>query len=216
MDPLLEAGPFSFVCQGKILYQNVKIALFAGDFVHLKGPSGCGKTTLLRQIIGLERADGAVRKINGKIFRAKEISLFRGKCIYLAPEAPLLEGKISENLFFPYQFKVNRKKRPQEAAAKNLLATLGLPQNLDQDVKNFSTGERQRLALVRALLFTPQVILADEPFSGLDAQSFEKAFQALYEFSRLGTRAVICVSHQELPKKTRTWTLTEEGLKEES
>ncbi len=211
MEPLLEVGPLSCVERERPLYHGVYLRLFPGDFVHLKGPSGSGKTTLLRQIVGLEPSQ-ARRFLAGKSYSLSQIADFRRRCLYLAPEAPMVEGDLARNLFFPFRFRKNRTKKHKDP--EKILKSLGLNFSLKTRVANLSTGERKRLALARALIFDPEIILADEPFSGLDEENFKKAFKLLYEFSQREKKAVLCVSHGKLPFCTRALTLCEGKLKE--
>ena len=210
-NPLLQVGPLTAQREGRYLFRKVSLLLYPGDFIHLKGPSGSGKTTLLRQIVGLEPSQ-AQRFLEGQPYPPARLSLFRSRCLYLAAEAPVLEGDILKNLRFPFEFKANRKKSLKNPEA--LLKELGLTLPLSTPARSLSTGERQRLALARALLFEPQVILADEPFSALDPKSFRKAFSLLYDFVQKGHRAVVCVSHHDLPQKTKTLILQDGTLKE--
>ncbi len=207
----MEVGPLSFTFSGKRLYEKIYLRLRPGDFVHLKGPSGCGKTTMLRQIVGLEASE-AERRLHGRLYPLSQIAHFRSRCLYLAPEAPILDGTISENLLFPYKFRNNRTKK--HGKIYQILKKLGLDLPPETPASNLSTGERQRLALARALLFDPDVILADEPFSALDEENFRKAFELLYAFSRRKNKAVLCVSHGDLPRTTRVILLCEGKLKE--
>ncbi|OAG28049.1 ABC transporter ATP-binding protein [Thermodesulfatator autotrophicus] len=214
MKVILEAGPFSVHRHHGKLYENISLVLYENDFVHLKGPSGTGKSTLLRQIVGLEKCPAGVKRIlNGTAHPSKRLFNFRSKCVYLDADSPLIEGSISENLLFPYKFKINHHRKPV-ITPKKILEKLGLSPKLDTEVTNLSTGERERLCLARAILFDPQIILADEPFSGLDPESFEKAFSLLYEFSQKPEKAVLCVSHLELPQKSRTLFLKNGKLEE--
>ncbi len=213
MEALLKVGPLSFISTRKKFFEGLFLCLFPGDFVHLKGPSGSGKTTLLRQIVGLEPSE-AKRYLEGKLYLPQEIASFRSRCLYLAPEAPVFEGTVEENLFFPLRFRHHRaKKIPQPL---EILKKLGLRVSLKTPASLLSTGEKQRLALARALLFDPDVILADEPFSALDQENFEKAFMLLYSFSQSGKKAVLCVSHGNLPKSTRIFLLSHGKLEEPS
>ena len=206
-EPLLKVGPLSF----KGLFRDLTLTLYPGELVQLKGPSGAGKTTLLRQVVGLEKGE-ARRLLAGKDFGPEEMAAFRARCLYLAPEAPVIEGDLRTNLLFPFRFKVNQKRPRRDPEA--LLEALGLKKPLSTPAESLSTGERQRLALARALLLGPEVILADEPFSALDEKSFRKAFELLMAFVREDNRAVLCVSHLELPSKSRTLVLKDGQLRE--
>lgn len=210
---LLEAGPFSARLDRKTLYQDVSITLRENDFALLRGPSGSGKTTLLRQVVGLHPAPRAQRKLLGRPFSPEELPAFRRQCLYLSPNAPMLPGSIEENLRFPFGHKLAQAEF-DPSLARRLCQSLGLGHlRWEQDVKRLSLGERHRLALVRALVWRPAVILADEPFTGLDQANLQAAWHALLSFSQEANRAVLCVSHAEQgPGVTRLLALENQSL----
>ncbi len=213
---LLEAGPFEAHTGRKLLYRDVFISLKEREFVLLQGPSGAGKTTLLRQLVGLLPAQGARRVFLGEEFLPEDLPRFRRYCLLLPANAPMLLGSIRENLLFPFKHKLARGTF-KASKASELWKELGLGDlRWEQDVGSLSLGERHRLALVRALLWEPHVILADEPFSGLDKENFGRAWQALFKFSQKGGRAVLCVSHGEVgPGVSRTLVLEGQRIREQ-
>lgn len=196
-----QVGPLTAMANGQIVYQDALITLHEGDFAFLAGPSGCGKTTLLRQIVGLNAFPCEGRFLAGKRYGPEDLPLFRRDCLLLLQDAPLLGGTVEENLTFPFTLKLARK-RYDPSTAKTLLETLGLGHlSPTQPAQELSLGERHRLALVRALLWDPIVILADEPFSGLDRENLEKAQNLLFSFTKRPGKAVLCVSHAGIPQE---------------
>lgn len=140
-------------------------------------PSGTGKTTLLRILLGLERADsGTVEGLAGKQLSA------------VFQEDRLLEHLSAEGNL---RFVLGRAYDPD--AARALLARLDLPDTGDQIVREFSGGMRRRLALARALLAPFDVLLLDEPFTGLDQENRARALAAIRETA--GVRPVLLVTH---------------------
>ena len=140
-------------------------------------PSGSGKTTLLRILLGLERPDsGTVEGLAGKRLSA------------VFQEDRLLEHLSAEgNLRFALGREYDAK------TARALLDRLGLPDTGAQPVREFSGGMKRRLALARALLAPFDVLLLDEPFTGLDQENRARALAAIRETA--GVRPVLLVTH---------------------
>ena len=140
-------------------------------------PSGSGKTTLLRILLGLERSDsGTVEGLAGKRISA------------VFQEDRLLEHLSAEGNL---RFVLGRAYDPQ--AARILLDRLDLPDTGTQPVREFSGGMKRRLALARALLAPFDVLLLDEPFTGLDQANRDRALAAIRETA--GDRPVLLVTH---------------------
>ena len=153
----------------------------ARECLAVEGPSGSGKTRLLRAIADLDAAQGYVyleaverRELPGPEWRRR---------VRYASAEPAWWGAIARE-HFPVSAKLDR-----------LLSALALePAILDRPIAELSTGERQRLGLVRAIADEPRVLLLDEPTSALDAQAAALA-EELIKFQMLAGRIVILVSH---------------------
>lgn len=144
----------------------------------LMGPSGCGKTTLLRILMGLERADaGAVIGVEGERLAAvfQEDRLF-----------PQLSAR--KNLLAACPGAL-----PQEA--DRLLGELGLGESAAQPTRQMSGGMKRRVAIARALLYRPRLLLLDEPFSGLDGETRESAAHCI--LAHTAGAALLLVTHSD-------------------
>ena len=152
-----------------------------GECLSVEGPSGIGKTRLLRAIADLDRAKGQVF-LDGAERREMSARAWRSKVRYVAAEPAWWAST-------PRMHMLNSPR------LERLVEALGLPSPiLDRPVLELSTGERQRLALVRALLDEPRVLLLDEPTAALDAGSAALADEVI-RFETLAGRAVVLVSH---------------------
>ncbi len=180
------------------------LALGAGENLFLHGPSGCGKSTLISAIAGvIDVAEGAVCVAGRDIgslgsgardrFRADHIGLV----FQMFNLVPWLTG--IENVILPCTFSRRRRRRAgnPEAVARRLLGDLGLdPDELGRKTAgDLSVGQQQRVAVARALIGTPDLILADEPTSALDADAKTAFLDVLMRDCKAANTALLFVSH---------------------
>lgn len=215
---LLRAGPLSYdLDQGRHLFGGVVVTLEEAELVVLEGPSGAGKSTLLRCVAGLSGAVEARRELAGTSFAGRDLQNWRARVTLLAQDAPMLPGSVSENLAFPYRHRVADRPAPDADSIREEMERCGLgDMDLDQPVDSLSGGERHRLALVRAMLWDPPVVLADEPFSGLDRDRAESCFERLAQFARQPGHAALVVQHDAAIRSRADRVTTLEGLERAS
>lgn len=164
----------------KAILRDISIQMDAGDYVSIVGPSGSGKSTFLKLCCHLISPTEGIILVNGtNIMQQNPIELRKkiGYCF----QTPLLFGDtIEENLNYPYLI---RNQKMDSDRINMLLARFNMgPDYLNQNIKNLSGGEKQRIALIRILLFKPEVLLLDEITSALDIDNteiVEKAVQIL-------------------------------------
>ncbi|MGB7325180.1 MAG: ATP-binding cassette domain-containing protein [Rubripirellula sp.] len=161
---------------GRTLLAGVNLSVVIGDAIGLVGPSGSGKSTMLRAIARLDSVDDGQIRFRGDIVTADRVPAFRRSVVYLAQRPALGPGTVLQNLTLPFTF-ASATDSFDRAEAIALLSSLGRGESiLDQDASTLSGGEQQLVALVRAILVSPQVMLLDEPTASLDAtlvQRFE-------------------------------------------
>lgn len=167
------------------VFRDASLTLAPGECVALTGPSGSGKTVLLRAIADLDPNEGEVR-LDGEARERFAPSVWR-RTLALVPAEPAWWGRTVAEHFPP--------------AAEAALHSLGLPtEAMGWEVLRCSSGERQRLALLRALVLAPRVLLLDEPTANLDADSRERV-EALVARYRHDGGAVLWVTHD--PEQAR-------------
>lgn len=217
MTTLLRCGPFSAEDgEGRRLYEKVNVVLEDSCLTILESPSGGGKSTLLRQVAGLAPAEEATRELGGRSWEGKALSKWRSEVNLLMQDAPVIPGSVIENLKFPYALKSAVGRSFDQNRADSLLEEVGLEGIApERPASTLSGGERHRLALVRALLWEPAVLLADEPLSGLDGPRAARCFRLLSEHARRPGFAVLCVLHDPQMGRgaDRHLFLEPEGLK---
>jgi lipoprotein-releasing system ATP-binding protein len=183
--------------------KGVDLSISKGEIVSIVGASGAGKTTLL-QIIGtldsFESNGGSLVINNTEIsgLNAKDLAKFRNEHLgfifqfhQLLPEFTALE-----NVCIPAFIK-NTPKAEAEKKAKELLSFLGLAHRESHKPNELSGGEQQRVAVARALINNPDIILADEPSGNLDTESAEKLHHLFFKLRDTFGQTFVIVTHNE-------------------
>ena len=181
--------------------KGISLNINRGEVVSITGPSGAGKTTLLQIMGSLDKPDGGRVLYDGQdITRMseKEISAFRNRHIGFVFQFHQLlpEFTAQENITIPMLIG-GQGMRQANARAKELLELLGLANRADHKPAELSGGEKQRIAVARALANQPDVILADEPSGSLDTKNKEELHKLFFSLrDQLGQTFVI-VTHDE-------------------
>ncbi|OLQ72870.1 ABC transporter [Photobacterium proteolyticum] len=165
--------------------------LHKGDHLAISGPSGCGKTSLLQVLAGLRPASTGSFKWQGKLVDAESLSWWRQQFCYL-PQQPVMGAEtIGEVLLLPWCLKAMKSPLPDEQQCLAALTKVSLSHPLTKMASQLSGGEKQRLAIARALLMSRPVWLLDEPTSALDPATRDKVIAVLSEQSL----TMVSVSH---------------------
>ncbi|SBV99242.1 Lipoprotein-releasing system ATP-binding protein LolD [uncultured Dysgonomonas sp.] len=181
--------------------KGIDLHVEKGEIISIVGASGAGKTTLLQIIGTLDKADSGTVHINGQklnSLRDSQLSDFRNKNIgfvfqfhQLLPEFTALE-----NVMIPAL--IGKAKDSQaKQKAKELLDMLGLADRLGHKPNELSGGEKQRVAVARALINNPAIILADEPSGSLDTENKEELHQLFFKLRDTLGQTFIIVTHDE-------------------
>jgi ABC-type Fe3+/spermidine/putrescine transport system ATPase subunit len=167
------------------VFERLRFNVKDGEIVALLGPSGCGKSTLLRMIAGLESVE------DGEIIHSNEGRQSIGYVFQKPILYPHLD--VEGNVALGLESKLSRKERKQ--IIQDELRLVGLGGFSSRKVEKLSGGEAQRVAVVRALLNQPSLLLLDEPFSALDIASRRKIAQDTRVILRSKNIAAIHVTH---------------------
>lgn len=181
--------------------KGIDLVVNQGEIVSIVGPSGAGKTTLLQIMGTLDKADSGKVEIDGVNvdgMKEKELSSFRNKHIgfvfqfhQLLPEFSALENVMIPALIGGMSSDEAMKK------AKGTLALLDLSERMSHKPAELSGGEKQRVAVARALINNPAVIFADEPSGSLDSQNKEELHQLFFTLREKLGQTFVIVTHDE-------------------
>tara|TARA_B100001173_G_scaffold153_1_gene157 strand:- start:258 stop:932 length:675 start_codon:yes stop_codon:yes gene_type:complete len=179
------------------VFKDLSLVINSGDLITIMGPSGAGKSTLLNILGTLDKSDTGNVLINGKdtsLLSSTEISEVRNKQLgfvfqfhHLLPEFTAIE-----NVLIPNQIKGETGNLDK---GKELLAYMGLEKRFDHFPSQLSGGERLRVAVVRALMNDPKIIMADEPTGNLDKSNSDKLIKLFKRINNDFKQAIIITTH---------------------
>ncbi|KDN10288.1 ABC transporter ATP-binding protein [Gilliamella sp. Imp1-1] len=177
---------------------NVSFSMAKDDFICIMGKSGSGKTTLLNMIAGLlTPTQGKITINNTNLFdlNDQQVSAFRNQHIGYIPQGSSLLPNLTaiDNIRLPFYLTKRANQNPLNEA-KSLLEKAKISHLQDTYPAHMSGGEMRRIAILRALICKPQIIIADEPASDLDEESAAEIMQLLSEIHQQGT-ALLIVTH---------------------
>ena len=170
---------------------SVSMELTAGEFAIYLGPSGCGKTTLMRIVGGLETASAGEIWLDG----AKVTGPDRKKGMVFQAYSSFPWLTVIDNIRFGTRYRDDMGAKEKEEVARHYLELVGLADFGEYFVSRISGGMRQRVAIARTLAAGPDILLMDEPFGALDAQTREFLQVQLLDISRIENKTVIFVTH---------------------
>ena len=180
---------------------DVDLKIESGEFVSIIGPSGAGKSTLMYVLIGAERLSGGRIEVDGftvNEMNDKELQFYRRRIGVVFQDYKLLAQKnVQENVAFALEVcgweRDEIKKRTTEVLSK-----VGMGKKYRQFPHQLSGGEKQRLAIARALVHDPNLIVADEPTGNLDPDTAKEIIELLLEINKEGTTVIVTTHNREL------------------
>jgi len=170
---------------------NVSMDVLVGEFVVFLGPSGCGKTTLMRIVGGLETSNDGEVFLSGEKVTGPDRK--KGMVFQAYTSFPWLT--VLDNIRFGTRYRNDIGKMEKEAIADHYLQLVSLKEFSNYYVNRISGGMRQRVAIARTLAANPDVLLMDEPFGALDAQTREFLQGQLLEINKRERKTTIFVTH---------------------
>jgi putative ABC transport system ATP-binding protein len=193
----IENLKFSYSEKSTLVLDIADLKIQKGESVFIYGPSGTGKTTLLELLSGILSAqEGSIIIDSSNLLKMSSAQRdhFRSKKVgYVFQSFNLIPYlNVKENILLPLQL---RGESVSQDFFKHLIGTLGISTILDSRVTEISMGQQQRVAVARALLSKPELLLADEPTSALDYDARERFLKLLFELCQENKVTLIFVSH---------------------
>ena len=190
--------------RGSRALKNVSLRIEDGEFVFIMGRSGAGKSTLVRLLMKeTEPTSGSiiVNDISLNDMRRSQIPKFRRTIGVVFQDFRLLRHlNVYENVAFAQRV-IGKTGREIRESVPEMLTMVGLSSKYKANVSELSGGEQQRVAITRALVNRPKLLLADEPTGNLDARTADEIMQLLEEINRGGTTVLVITHSREIVQK---------------
>ena len=193
MEPVVEVKNVTFGYSGAAVLENVSLHLHRGQFAALVGPSGAGKTSLLKLILGTLRPGQGTVSVNGRSLEGRPA----GQVAYVPQietvdwnfpvtvEQVVLMGRIRKSSLWPWAGRADKR------LMGDVLDGLEIGHLAKRHIRNLSGGQQQRVFLARALIAQPDLLVLDEPTSGVDMRTAENVLHLLADLNRQGITILI-------------------------
>lgn len=186
---------------GNIVISDLNMSVRKGEFVYIIGKVGSGKTSIIRTIIGenpVGKGTAIVGEFNLCKLKNRQIPYLRRKIGVVFQDFRLLmERSVYENLRFVLRATGWKDRTAIDGRIYKVLSAVGMEEAADKIPTSLSGGEQQRIAIARALLNDPEIILADEPTGNLDGETAELLMELLLRINRERGPAIIMVTHNQ-------------------
>ena len=194
--PVVELRGVTAGYNGSQVLKNVDLRVMPGDFVGLLGPSGSGKTTLLRAVLGAAEVQSGEVRVRDAPARGR-----RNRAGYVPQletidwnfpvtvEETVMMGRTMSNAWFPWF------RRQEREMARDMMERLGIADLAKRHIRQLSGGQQQRVFLARALVSNPELLLLDEPTSGVDVKTRDDVMHLLHDLNHAGV-TIILTTHE--------------------
>lgn len=178
---------------------DVNLKIEKGEFIAIVGPSGSGKSTLLHLLGGVDNPSSGKIFIDGNDiskYSSKELALFRRRKVGLIYQFYNLIPNLTVRHNIELPLKLDKRKIKDEVLL-DIIRKLGIENKLDSFPSELSGGQQQRVAIARSLIYSPSLVLADEPTGNLDRENSREIIEILKYFNRTLKQTIIVITHDE-------------------
>ena len=178
---------------------DVNLKIEKGEFIAIVGPSGSGKSTLLHLLGGVDNPSSGKIFIDGNDiskYSSKELALFRRRKVGLIYQFYNLIPNLTVRHNIELPLKLDKRKINDEVLL-DIVRKLGIENKLDYFPSELSGGQQQRVAIARSLIYSPSLVLADEPTGNLDRENSREIIEILKYFNRTLKQTIIVITHDE-------------------
>ena len=178
---------------------DVNLKIEKGEFIAIVGPSGSGKSTLLHLLGGVDNPSSGKIFIDGNDiskYSSKELALFRRRKVGLIYQFYNLIPNLTVRHNIELPLKLDKRKI-NEKALLDTVRKLGIENKLDSFPSELSGGQQQRVGIARSLIYSPSLVLADEPTGNLDRENSREIIEILKYFNRTLKQTIIVITHDE-------------------
>ena len=178
---------------------DVNLKIEKGEFIAIVGPSGSGKSTLLHLLGGVDNPSSGKIFIDGNDiskYSSKELALFRRRKVGLIYQFYNLIPNLTVRHNIELPLKLDKRKINDEALL-DIVRKLGIENKLDSFPSELSGGQQQRVAIARSLIYSPSLVLADEPTGNLDRENSREIIEILKYFNKTLKQTIIVITHDE-------------------
>lgn len=204
----------------QIVLHNVNVTVQTGDLIYLLGKVGSGKSSFLKTIYGALPIAGGEAKVldyNMKFIRRRKLPYLRRRLGIIFQDYKLLTDRsVEENLMFVLRATGWKKKDLMQEHVKEILKQVGMETKAYKRPYELSGGEQQRVVIARALLNSPEIVLADEPTGNLDAETGQEIMELLHTISQAGITVLISTHNRLWPElfPGKKWVFADGEMKE--
>ncbi|MDE6049895.1 MAG: ABC transporter ATP-binding protein [Paramuribaculum sp.] len=182
--------------------ENVNLEVEKGEFISIMGPSGCGKSTLLNIIGLLDNPTTGTVEINGistDKMGDRKLAAFRNSNLgFVFQSFHLIPSlNVMDNVELPLIYRSGLSEKERKAKVKEVLERVGLSHRMKHMPSQLSGGQCQRVAVARAIVGNPEIILADEPTGNLDSKMGAEVMDLLHKLNKEDGRTIVMVTHNE-------------------